>query len=118
VAAVLLPRIIGDKRARELILTGELIDAEEALRLGLVSSVVSHTELGQKTLEVLTRLRELSAPALEATKRAIELARGATFEDALRRVEDLYLNELMKTEDAHEGINAFMEKRKPVWKNK
>ena len=118
VAAVLLPRIIGDKRARELMLTGELIDATEALRLGLVNAVVPHTELGQKTQELLVKLRELSAPALEAAKRAIDLARGASFEDALRRVEDLYLNELMKTEDAHEGINAFMHKRKPAWKNK
>jgi cyclohexa-1,5-dienecarbonyl-CoA hydratase len=118
VAAVLLPRIIGDKRARELILTGELIDAEEALKLGLINAVVPRAELEQKTQEVLVRLRELSAPALEATKRAIDMARGTSFEDALRRVEDLYLNELMKTEDAHEGINAFMQKRKPVWKNK
>jgi enoyl-CoA hydratase/carnithine racemase len=118
VAAVLLPRILGDKRARELILTGELIDAAEALRLGLVNAVVEHAELGQKTQEVLVRLRELSAPALEAAKRAIDTARGASFEDALTRVEDLYLNELMKTEDAQEGINAFMQKRKPAWKNK
>jgi cyclohexa-1,5-dienecarbonyl-CoA hydratase len=118
IAAVLLPRIIGDKRARELILTGELIDAAEALRLGLINAVVPSAELEQKAQEVLVRLRELSAPALEATKRAIDLARGASFEDALRRVEDLYLNELMKTEDAHEGINAFMQKRKPLWKNK
>jgi cyclohexa-1,5-dienecarbonyl-CoA hydratase len=118
VAAVLLPRIIGDKRARELILTGELIDATEALRLGLVNSVVPHAELEQKALDVLVKLRELSAPALEATKRAIDLARGRSFEDALTRVEDLYLNELMKTEDAREGIKAFMEKRKPSWKNR
>jgi cyclohexa-1,5-dienecarbonyl-CoA hydratase len=118
VAAVLLPRIIGDKRARELIMTGELIDAPEALRLGLISAVVTHAKLGKKTQEVLARLRELSAPALEAAKRAIDAARGASFEDALRRAEDLYLNELMKTEDAHEGIKAFMEKRKAVWKNK
>jgi cyclohexa-1,5-dienecarbonyl-CoA hydratase len=118
VAAVLLPRIIGNKRARELILTGELIDATEALRLGLVNSVVPHAELEQKALDVLVKLRELSAPALEATKRAIDLARGRSFEDALTRVEDLYLNELMKTEDAREGIKAFMEKRKPSWKNR
>jgi cyclohexa-1,5-dienecarbonyl-CoA hydratase len=118
VACVLLPRIIGDKRARELILTGELIDAEEALRLGLINAVVPRAELVQKTEELLVKLREMSAPALEATKRAIDSARGASFEDALKRVEDLYLNELMKTEDAHEGINAFMQKRKPVWKNK
>jgi len=118
VAAVLLPRIIGDKRARELILTGELIDAAEALRLGLISRVVPSAELEQKTRDVLVKLRELSAPALEASKRAMNLARGRTFEDALSAVEDLYLNELMKTEDAREGIQAFMEKRKPEWKSK
>lgn len=118
IAAVLLPRIIGDKRARELILTGELIDAPEALRLGLVNAIVPVVQLEQKAQEVLVKLRELSAPALETTKRAIDLARGASFEDALKRVEDLYLNELMKTEDAREGVLAFMQKRKPAWKNK
>jgi cyclohexa-1,5-dienecarbonyl-CoA hydratase len=118
VAAVLLPRVIGEKRARELVLTGELIDAAEALSLGLISYVVPPTELAGKTQEVLARFRELSAPALEATRRALDLARGSTFEEALKKVEDLYLNELMKTEDAREGVGAFMEKRKPVWRNK
>lgn len=118
VAAVLLPRIIGEKRARELVLTGELIDAKEALRLGLVSYVVASGELETKTQEVLSKFRELSAPTLEATRRALDLARGSTFEAALKEVEDLYLNELMKTEDAREGVSAFMEKRKPVWRNK
>lgn len=118
VAAVLLPRVVGERRARELILTGEIIDAQEALRIGLVSAVVPVAQLRQKTDEVLARLRELSAPALESTRRALDIARGLSFEDALARAEDIYLNELMKTEDAHEGINAFMEKRKPDWKNK
>jgi cyclohexa-1,5-dienecarbonyl-CoA hydratase len=118
VAAILLPRIIGEKRARELVLTGELIDAGEALRLGLVSYVVPPASLNTKLQEVLGKFRELSAPALEATRRALDLARGSTFDDALKNVEDLYLNELMKTEDAHEGVSAFMEKRKPAWRNK
>lgn len=118
VAAVLLPRIIGDKRARELMLTGDLIDATEGARLGLVNHLVPSEQLAQKTEEILAKLRELSAPALEATRRAIDSARGLSFEEALGEAENLYLNELMKTEDAREGINAFMEKRKPVWHNR
>ena len=65
VAAVLLPHVIGDKRARELMLTGELIEATEAARLGLVNYVVPSNELEQKTDELLARLRNLSAVALE-----------------------------------------------------
>ena len=118
VAAVLLPRIIGERRARELLLTGELFDAPEALRTGLVTHVVETAQLEAKLQEILGRLRELSAPALEATRRALDAARGRPFLEALERVEDLYLNELMKTEDAQEGIRAFMEKRKPEWRNK
>ncbi|HEY0406369.1 MAG TPA: enoyl-CoA hydratase-related protein [Pyrinomonadaceae bacterium] len=118
VAAVLLPRVIGDKRARELILTGDLIDAREALRLGLVNYVVAVEELEAKAQETLAKLRELSAPALEAAKRAIDISYGASFQNALDGVENLYLNELMKTADAREGIKAFMEKRKPLWQNK
>src|SRR5918998_1021093 len=118
VAAVLLPRVVGERRARELVLTGELIDADEALRIGLVSHVVEAERLEDKLQEILARLRELSAPALEMTRRALDTARGRTFDDALARVEDLYLNELMKTEDADEGIRAFIEKRKPLWRNR
>lgn len=118
VAAILLPRIIGERRARELILTGELIDAHEALQLGLVSYVVAPDQLETKTQEILARLRELSAPALEMARRALDIGRGFSFEDTLARVEDLYLNDLMKTEDANEGVAAFMEKRKAVWRNR
>ena len=118
VAAVLLPRIMGERRARELLLTGEIFDAQEALQTGLVSYVVESGQLEAKLQEVLARLRELSAPALEMTRRAMDAARGRPFLEALERTEDIYLNELMKTEDAHEGVRAFMEKRKPDWRNK
>ncbi len=118
VAAVLLPRVVGERRARELILTGELIDAPEALRIGLINYAVEPEQLEAQTQEVLNRLRELSAPALEATRRAMDVARALSMEDGLTRVEDIYLNELMKTEDAQEGVAAFMEKRKPVWRNR
>ena len=118
VAAVLLPQVIGDKRARELILTGELIEATEAMRLGFVNYVVPVNQLEAKTLEVLSRFRSLSSASLELTKRAIDLGRGRSLDSALKQIEDMYLHELMKTHDATEGINAFIEKRKPVWRNR
>lgn len=118
VAALLLPRIIGDKRAREMILTGEMIDAVEAARIGLVNHVVPSSELTQKTREVLSKLRELSATSLEMTRRALDLGQGRTVDAALRQLEDIYLHELMKTSDAEEGVKAFMEKRKPEWRNR
>ena len=118
VAAILLPRVIGDKRARELMLTGEMIDAREALSLGLVNYVVAPEALEQKTGELLSKLRELSSTALEFTKRAIDAGQGRSLDVALAEVENMYLNDLMKTYDATEGINSFVEKRKPVWRNR
>jgi cyclohexa-1,5-dienecarbonyl-CoA hydratase len=118
VAVVLLPRIIGDKRAREMILTGDLIDAVEAARIGLVNHVVPGTQLEPKLLEVLSKLRELSAISLGMTIKAIDLGRGRSIDSELTEVENLYLHELMKTRDANEGISAFVGKRKPVWSDR
>jgi cyclohexa-1,5-dienecarbonyl-CoA hydratase len=118
VAAVLLPRVIGDKRARELILTGELIEAPEAARLGLVNYLLPGNELEQKTSDLLSRFRNLSVTALAFTKEAIDLGHGRSLDLALKEVENLYLNELMKTYDASEGIKAFTEKRKPEWRHR
>jgi cyclohexa-1,5-dienecarbonyl-CoA hydratase len=118
VGAILLPRIIGERRARELILTGELIDADEALRLGLVTYVVAPEALEAKTNEILGKLRELSAAALGMTRMALDLGGRSNFESMLTDVENLYLHELMKTEDAEEGVRAFMAKKKPEWRNK
>lgn len=118
VAALLLPRLVGERRARAMILTGEPVDAEEALRLGLVSHLVPSEQLEQKAQEILAPLRELSAASLAATRRALDAARGLSLAEALPAVEKLYLDDLMKTEDAHEGVRAFIEKRKPVWRNR
>ena len=118
VAAVLLPQLIGDKRARQLILTGEIVEAAEAARLGLVNYVVAGNELEEKTSELLSRFRNLSAAALELTRKAIDLGRARSLDSALKEVESLYLNELMKTHDANEGISAFVEKRKPMWRDR
>ena len=75
-------------------------------------------ELDVKTSELLSRFRGLSAAALQLTKEAIALGEGRPFDAALKDVESLYLNELMKTQDATEGINAFIEKRRPEWRNR
>src|SRR6202048_160825 len=102
VAAILLPRIIGEKRARELIMLGDMIDAAEALRLGLVNYVVAEAELEPKLLSVLTKLRDLSASSLAMTRAALDLGGQTSFQSTLDQVENLYLHELMKTEDAQE----------------
>ena len=118
VAALLLPQVVGDKRAREMILTGELIEAAEADRVGLINYLVPADQLEPKTNEILSKLRNLSAVALEHTKRAIDAGQGTSLDATLKTIEDMYLHELMKTHDATEGINAFMQKRKPVWRNR
>jgi cyclohexa-1,5-dienecarbonyl-CoA hydratase len=118
VAAVLLPLVIGEKRARELILTGEIIDAMEAGRLGLCNHVVPSAHLEPKLLEVLAKLRELSGTSLSFARQSLDLGRGRSIEAALDKQENLYLQELMKTADANEGVKAFMEKRKAVWRHR
>jgi len=117
-AAILLPRIIGEKKAREMILTGDTIDATEALRLGLANYVVPSSDVRQKATEVLSKLRELSSSSLAMTRTALDLASGVDFGAVLKEVENFYLNGLMKTEDANEGLRSFMNKRKPEWKNR
>ncbi|HSE98938.1 MAG TPA: enoyl-CoA hydratase-related protein [Blastocatellia bacterium] len=117
--AVVLPRVIGEKRAREMILTGELLTAEAAQRIGLVNHVVSNeAELESKMAEIIGTLRQLSVPALEMSRRAMVTTSGLPFEDALKRSEDIYLNQLMSYKDPHEGVEAFIAKRPPRWKHK
>jgi cyclohexa-1,5-dienecarbonyl-CoA hydratase len=118
IAAVLLPLVIGEKRARELILTGEIIDAVEAGRLGLCSYVVPSAQVEAKLVEVLAKLRELSGTSLQFARQALDRGRARSFEAALEDQENMYIHELMKTQDANEGIKAFMEKRKAVWRNR
>ncbi|HET6972745.1 MAG TPA: enoyl-CoA hydratase-related protein [Pyrinomonadaceae bacterium] len=118
VASVLLPLVIGEKRARELILTGEIIDAVEAARLGLCNHVVPGAHLEAKLNEVLAKLRELSGTSLSYARQSLDLGRGRSIEDALNEQENIYLHELMKTQDANEGVKAFMEKRKAIWRHR
>ena len=118
VAAVALPRIIGPKKALEMVLIGDRIRAAEAERLGLVNKVVPPEELKGAADEFVGKLTKLSSAVLRLTKRAVRLGSAGDFTEGLAAVEELYLGPLMATEDAHEGLAAFMEKRSPVWKDR
>jgi len=115
VAAVTLPALVGLRRALELILTGRALTAAEALALGLVTRVVGEGELEQATIELVKSLAAHSPAVLPLAKRAVLQASGLDFERALEEMEKLYLDALMSTEDAKEGIRAFIERRRPAW---
>ena len=118
IAVVALPDIIGPKKAMEMVLIGDRIRAAEAERLGLVNKVVLPEELKEAADEFVGKLTKLSSAVLRLTKRAVRLGSAGNFTEGLAAVEELYLGPLMATEDAHEGLAAFMEKRSPVWKDK
>jgi cyclohexa-1,5-dienecarbonyl-CoA hydratase len=117
-AAIILPHLIGHKRALEMILTGEPLGAEEAQRLGLVNRVLPEAQLEQEVEKVLAKITDQSAPVLEMAKRVLYETIGLPLTEAIKRSSDIYLNQLMDLDDAREGIRALVEKRKPVWKNK
>jgi len=116
VAAAVLPPWLGARALLRLVLTGEVISAAEAERLGLVTRVVPAAELEAATDALLGRLRGLSAAALRATRRAMWAAEGG-WRARLARAEAIYREELMATHDATEGLTAFLEKRQPVWQD-
>lgn len=118
VACVALAELVGQKRAAELILTGRSIGGAETASMGLASRAVKEAELSQAVEECLQRLRKLSPAALVLTKKAIYAWDAMHFDKGLARAEKIYLDELMKTADAQEGIRAFMEKREPRWTGK
>lgn len=118
IAVVALPGIVGPKKALEMVLIGDRIRAAEAERVGLVNKVVPPEELRAAADEFVGKLTKLSGAVLRLTKRAVRIGSTGSFADGLVAVEELYLGPMMETEDAHEGLAAFMERRAPVWKNR
>jgi cyclohexa-1,5-dienecarbonyl-CoA hydratase len=117
-AAIMLPAVIGPKKTYELILTGQALTADEALELGFVNRVVAEAGLESTVNELLSRILEFSAPVLEMTKRVIATSIGRPLAEAMKKSQDIYLNQLMALQDVEEGLRAVLEKRKPVWKNR
>ena len=118
VAAALLPRLVGRKRAFEILITGASLSAAEGERLGLVTRVVPDDRLDAEVAAVVQRFQESSAPVMQLTRRAIAGGLDLPFEEAVRHAEDVYLNQLLATQDVEEGLRAVAEKRKPVWKDR
>jgi cyclohexa-1,5-dienecarbonyl-CoA hydratase len=115
VAAYQFSRQLAPRKGLELLLTGEPVGAAAAERLGLINAVFPAAEFDARVSDWLSRLYKQSASSLRFAKRAFRIAQSADFDQRLADVERLYLEDLMKTQDANEGLNAFIEKRRPVW---
>ncbi len=117
IAALKLPALVGPRWAARLQYTGEQIGADVAEEIGLVSRSLPAEDLSSAVDDLLSTLKGLSAPVLRINKRGMLLgmSEGLAAQEAIER---LYLNDLMSLEDAEEGLKAFLEKRKPAWKDR
>jgi cyclohexa-1,5-dienecarbonyl-CoA hydratase len=118
VAVTALASLVGHKKATELILSGRTITGSGAAEIGLATSTCPSHELAQIVSAFLDDLNRLSPAALAVTKKAIYAWDSMHFDKGLARAEKIYLEELMQTSDAREGIRAFLEKRPPRWEGK
>lgn len=116
--AAILPFIVGPKLALELVLTGEVINAERAQSLGLVNRVVSENKLDLTVKEMSEQVTAHSGPVLTMAKKAILGSMGLSLRDGVRQSMAVFLNELSSLEDSSEGLRAIAEKRSPKWKNR
>ena len=112
-----LTRLVGEGKAMELILTGEIIDARTAFSIGLVNHVVPAAELEAKTMEIANRIADKGPIALRLAKESVKLASRSNLDEGLRREVDLFAL-CFSTEDKDEGVKAFLEKRKPEFKGR
>lgn len=116
VAVVLLPRRIGWAGAKDLLFLGRRIGAAEAKDLGLVVDVVPVDDVSAKTTELVEKLLSYSGTALRALKKALQESSGKPLPDAMAKVGEVYLDDIVPTGDHIEGFQAFLEKRPPKWR--
>lgn len=118
IAVLAFPQIIGNKKAFELIMLGEVIDANEAHKLGISNHVFPHESYEKEFAKFIESFKDLSSIVLQYSKKAFYIGLGIDFNNQLDRIEDFYLKELMSTHDANEGLQAFLERRSPNWQNR
>ena len=112
-----LTRLVGEGKAMEMILSGEIISADAALAIGLVNHVVPADQLETKTMEIANRIAEKSPVALRLAKESVKVASRSNLDEGLRREVDLFAL-CFSSEDKDEGLKAFLEKRKPEFKGR
>jgi enoyl-CoA hydratase/carnithine racemase len=112
-----LPRILGRKKALELLLTGDLIDAKEAEKIGLINRVVPHDQLEETVMDLSRKLCKKSPLVMDLGRNSYYTMLDMEFNKAITYLLDV-LALIMSTEDSQEGVTAFLEKRTPIWKNK
>lgn len=117
IAGILFQRLLGMRRGLEFVLSGDNIDAAEAQRIGLVNKVVSPGDLEKATEEFAQRFSRHSGIVLRMARQGMYRTADMGWNEALKEAADI-AQDVMKTEDATEGLNAFLEKRKPEWKNR
>ncbi|PYV72327.1 MAG: enoyl-CoA hydratase [Acidobacteria bacterium] len=118
IAAAALGALIGHKRAADLMLTGATMLGTEAAEIGLATRAVTADNMDAAIGQALEHLQKQSPVALAIAKKAIYSWDSIHFDKGLARAEKIYLEELMKTEDAREGVRAFLEKRSPRWQGR
>lgn len=114
-AAVALPRMVPAHVASELLLTGRVVGAAEAGRLGLANRVVEESDLNAAAEETLAGLLALSPASLRLTKEAMRRSGARPSAEEIADAERFYVGRLMHTPDAVEGLRAFLDKRPPRW---
>jgi cyclohexa-1,5-dienecarbonyl-CoA hydratase len=116
VAVAYFSELIGVRNANDLILTGRIISADEGHRMGLLNGVFSDADFEKHIKAVAGGLLKHSKAALKVTKHALRQSRVG-FLEKLKAAEQIYLEDLMNTQDALEGLNAFLQKRPPNWRH-
>lgn len=112
-----LPRLVGEGRAMETVLTGDMIDAAAAERIGLVNHVFPADQLEAETMKLAEKIAEKAPIALQLSKEAVKFASRSNLDEGLRREVDLFAI-CFSTDDKREGVVAFLEKRKPQFKGR
>jgi cyclohexa-1,5-dienecarbonyl-CoA hydratase len=118
IGALVMSRIMGRKKAMELLLSGDIISAQEAMNLGLINKVVPHQDLEAEAAAFIRKFSKNSCIVLELTRSAFLEGTLEKQEKDLISIEDIYFKKLMKTHDAQEGLQAFIDKRKPSWQDR